>query len=160
MAEISEKMVKALNEQIKKELESAYIYLGMSSWFAERTLNNLAKWFDLQAKEEFEHAMKFANHIMERGGHVEWMDISKPKQDWENILQILEAGLEHERYITAEIEKLYELANELKEYGCLHVLKWFIEEQVEEEDSFMAIIDKYNGYHNDFNFDHHLKRED
>ncbi|MHA1305102.1 MAG: ferritin, partial [Candidatus Heimdallarchaeaceae archaeon] len=150
MAKISEKLNEAFNNQIKEELESAYIYLGMASWFSERALDNLADWFHAQAEEEFAHAMKLKDHIIERGGHVHYQPISEQKQDWKNIQEILEAAYEHEKYITAKIIELYELAKELQEYSSYHLLHWFIEEQVEEEDNTSSLIDKYKGYKNDF----------
>lgn len=160
MANISEKMNEALNKQIGEELESAYIYLGMANWFEERTLVKLADWFENQAKEEFAHAMKFKSHILERGGKVHYPELREQKQDWANIMEILEATLEHEQFITGKINELYELAQEIKEYSTLPLLLWFIEEQVEEEDNAMALIDRYKGYKNDFNFDHHVVREE
>ena len=80
MANISEKLNEAMNDQIKEELESAYIYLGMAAWFEERSLDNLAAWFDKQAEEEFEHAMKFKAHILERGGTVHYHALAEQKQ--------------------------------------------------------------------------------
>lgn len=160
MPEISENLQNALNEQIREELESAYIYIGMSTWFAERSLNNLAHWFDEQAKEEYEHAEKFAHEIIERGGNVKWPAISEQKQDWENILEILEAAYDHEVYITNKIKELYKLAHEAGEYETLPLLLWFLEEQVEEEASSSGLVDMYKGYRNDFQFDHHVKREE
>jgi len=158
MANISEKMNESLNKQIGEELESAYIYLGIANWFEERTLVNLADWFTNQAKEEFAHAMKFKSHILERGGKVHYPELREQKQDWSNIMEILEATLEHEQFITSKINELYELAQEIKEYSTLPLLLWFIEEQVEEEGNVMALIDKFKGYKNEFNFDHHVTR--
>ncbi len=158
MANISEKLNEAFNIQIKEELESAYIYLGMATWFEERALNNLALWFELQAKEEFAHAMKFKTHILERGGTVHYAALAEQKQDWENILEILEAAYAHEKYITEKIIGLHELASELKEYSSNFLIQWFLKEQVEEEDHITSLIDKYKGYKSAFNFDHHVKR--
>ncbi len=160
MAKISEKLNEAFNIQIKEELESAYIYLGMAVWFEERTLDNLANWFKLQADEEFAHAMKFKAHILERGGSVHYQALAEQKQDWTNIMEILEAAYAHEKYITEKIIGLHELAKELKEYSSIFLIQWFLEEQVEEEDNITSLIDKYKGYKNDFNFDHHVKRTD
>ena len=160
MPEISEKLNEAFNNQIREELESAYVYLGMAAWFEERTLDNLANWFKIQAEEEFAHAMKFKDHIIERGGHVHYQALAEQKQDWTNILEILEAAKAHEIHITGTITKLFDLAQELKEYSSYHLLHWFIEEQVEEEDNISSLIDKYKGYKNDFNFDHHVKRSE
>ena len=159
MAQIGEKLNNEFNDQVKEELESAYIYLAMSAWFAERTLNNLAAWFNKQAEEEFEHAMKFVNYILETGGSVKYETLKEPKQDYENILEIVEAAYAHEKYITKRIHHLYEVAQDEKELSSFPLLLWFLEEQVEEEDQTAALIDKYKGYRNDFNFDHHVKRD-
>ncbi|MCG3224452.1 MAG: ferritin, partial [Candidatus Heimdallarchaeota archaeon] len=78
---------------------------------------------------------------------------------WSNIMEILETTLGHEQFITGKINELYELAQEIKEYSSIPLLLWFIEEQVEEEDNAMALIDRYKGYKNDFNFDYHVVRE-
>jgi len=110
MALISEEMNKALNNQIKEELESGYLYLGMSFWFAERSYKNLAKWYYVQAQEEYAHAKKFMDYIVEAGGTVELLAIKKPKADWKNFKEILEAGLAHEKFITSKIEELWKLA--------------------------------------------------
>jgi len=158
MAKISEKLNNAFNAQIKEELESAYLYLGMAVWFEERTLDNLADWFTLQAEEEFEHAMKFKSHIIERGGNVHYAALAEQKQEWANIMEILEASYAHEKFITNKITELHDLAKELKEYSSNHLIQWFLTEQVEEEDNVSSLIDKYKGYKNDFNFDHHIKR--
>ena len=81
MANISEKLNEAFNNQIREELESGYIYLGMAAWFEGRRLNNLALWFTKQAQEEFSHAMKFKAHILERGGSVHYQALAEQKQD-------------------------------------------------------------------------------
>ena len=159
MAQIGEKLNKELNDQVREELESAYIYLAMSAWFAERTLNNLASWFHKQAEEEFEHAMKFVNYILDTGGSVKYDNLKEPKRDYDNILEILETADQHEKHITKRIHHLYNVAQEEKELSAFPLLLWFLKEQVEEEEQTAALIDKYKGYSNDFNFDHHVKRD-
>ncbi len=158
MAQIGEKLNKEFNDQVREELESAYIYLAMSAWFAERTLNKLAAWFAKQAEEEFEHAMKFVNYILDTGGSVKYETLKEPKRDYDNILEILETADHHEKYITKRIHHLYNVAQEEKELSAFPLLLWFLEEQVEEEEQTAALIDMYKGYKNDFNFDH-VKRE-
>ena len=160
MAQIGERLNKEFNEQLKEELESGYIYLAMSAWFGERTLNKLAAWFHKQAEEEFEHAMKFANYILDTGGSVHYKELKEPKRDYENILEVLETAYEHEKFITGRIHHLYEVAKEEKEYSAFPFLHWFLDEQIEEEEQSSALIDMYKGYKNDFNFDHHVKREE
>lgn len=158
MANISEKLNNAFNAQIKEELESAYLYLGMAVWFEERTLDNLADWFKMQAEEEFAHTMKFKSHIIERGGTAHYPALAEQKQDWTNIMEILEASYTHEKYITEKITELHNIAKEIKEYSSNYLIQWFMKEQVEEEDNISGLIDKYKGYKNDFNFDHHVTR--
>ncbi|MBD3189678.1 MAG: ferritin [Candidatus Heimdallarchaeota archaeon] len=160
MTLISKKFNEALNEQIKHELESAYIYLSMSVWLKEQSYNNLANWYYIQAQEEFDHAKKFMDHIIECGGTVKLLSIEEPKSDWESVKQIVEAGYEHEQFITNKIMGLVELAEELNERTAKTILQWFVDEQVEEEDSASELITKQAAYKNDMLFDYHIKREE
>lgn len=139
---INEKVLKALNDQVKAEFESAYMYLAMSTQFAEQALDGMAHWMKLQYEEEVTHAHKIINYIIERGGQVKLEALSAPKDDYGSPLQIFEASLKHEEYVTSLINKLYELAGSEKDYATQVFLQWFISEQVEEEDSFGEIVDK------------------
>jgi ferritin len=158
MTLISEEFNKALNKQIKEELESGYLYLSMSYWLKEQSFNNLANWYDLQAQEEYEHAMKFANYIVETGGEVELLALSKPKKEWESVEEIVHAGFKHEQYITKKIHELVELADELKEYSVKSLLQWFVDEQVEEEATAQEMIDRQAAFKNNMLFDQHTTR--
>ncbi|MBN1329416.1 MAG: ferritin [Candidatus Heimdallarchaeota archaeon] len=160
MALISDKMNKAMNDQIKEELDSGYLYLQMSIWLDEHNFKNLAKWYDIQAKEEYEHAEKFIHYIVETGGKVELLPLSKPKSDWKSIKEIIDAGLAHEKHITSKIESLVRFAEELGELQPRSMLMWFIDEQIEEEANAQALIDTYAGFKNDQLFDHHTHRDE
>ena len=160
MALISKKMNDAFNAQIKEELESGYLYLSMSMWLEEKTFHNLANWYYVQAQEEYEHAKKFMDYIIEAGGTVELHELKKPKSDWQSIKEIIDAGLKHEQYITKKIEELWKLHEELKEIQPRSLLMWFIDEQIEEEANAQELIDKYEGFKNDQLFDHHTHREE
>ena len=160
MALISKKMNDAINAQIKEELDSGYLYLSMSMWLEEKSFHNLAKWYYEQAKEEYEHAKKFMDYIIEAGGTVELKELAKPKSDWQSIKEIIDAGLKHEQYITKKIEELWKLSEELKELQPRSLLMWFIDEQIEEEANAQELIDKYEGFKSDQLFDHHTHREE
>jgi ferritin len=160
LALISEKVNAAFNEQIGKELESSYIYLSMSVWLEEKALHNLADWFYVQAKEEFSHAKKFMDYIIETGGKVALPAISKPKIDWQNAEEIVKTAYAHEQYITKEIHKLVTLAEELKEYSPKDILNWFVKEQIEEETNTNELVIRHAALKNDFLFDHHTKRKE
>ena len=158
MALISKKFNDALNKQIKEELDSGYLYLSMSFWLEQRAFHNLAQWYYIQAQEEYEHAKKFMDYIVEAGGTVELLALDKPKSDWESIKQIIDAGYKHEQHITGTIVKLVKLAEELNELQPRTLLQWFIDEQIEEEANASELIDKYAGFKSDMLFDHHTHR--
>ncbi len=139
---IKEKMEKALNDQIQEELFSAYLYMSMSANFAAQNLEGFASWMCVQAMEEFTHAQRFYNHILERGGTIELKQIDKPQQKWEKPLDAFEAAFEHEKHITSCIHKLYKLSREIDDYESESMLQWFIDEQVEEEDTASGTVEK------------------
>lgn len=139
---LSERMIKALNEQLNKELFSAYFYMGIASYFKEKGLDGFASWMEAQAEEELEHALKFYDYIFNRGGRVKLERIEKPKQDFESPLKAFEAVYLHEVGVTQSIFKLVDIAEEEKDRATYQFLQWFVEEQVEEEASTKAIVDK------------------
>ncbi|MGC8855884.1 MAG: ferritin [Anaerolineae bacterium] len=130
----------AMNEQINKELFSAYLYLSMAAYFESHNLPGFAHWMRVQAGEEQEHAMKFYNHILERGGQVVLKAIEAPKTDWTSPLEVAEEVAAHEAKVTASINALYELALKEKDYPAQVMLQWFITEQVEEEKNAAELV--------------------
>jgi ferritin len=123
----------AMNEQLNKELFSSYLYLSMAAYFEDKNLLGFANWMRIQADEEREHAMKFYDFILDRGGRVVLKAIDAPKTDWNSNLEVAEEVAAHEAKVTASIESLYELAMKEKDYPAQVMLQWFITEQVEEE---------------------------
>lgn len=139
---LNERMEKALNEQIKWEFYSAYLYLSMASYFESLSLEGFAKWMKAQAIEESIHAMKFYNFVNERGGRVLLQAIDQPPTNWESPLAVMEFALKHEQEVTKRINDLVEVALEEKDHATYIFLQWFVTEQVEEEDSFGAIVER------------------
>jgi ferritin len=138
---ISKVMQDGINEQIKDELYSAYLYLSMSAHFEAANLSGFAHWMRLQSQEEVMHAMKFFDFVNERGGEVVLQAIDQPPVEFGSPLEVFEEVLEHERKVTALINGLYELALEENDYPTQMMLQWFIEEQVEEEASAGEIVE-------------------
>ncbi len=138
---ISKSMQDAINEQIKNELYSAYLYLSMSAHFEGLNLNGFAKWLRIQAEEELGHAMKFFDYIHERGGQVILKAIDQPPAEWKSNMEVFEQVLAHEQKITAMINKLYEQALKENDYPSQILLQWYINEQVEEEKNATQIIE-------------------
>lgn len=130
---MKKKIEDALNEQINKEFFSAYLYLSMSAYLEGESLPGAARWMEIQAKEEAEHAMKIYTHIHERGGRVYLKSLDGPEQTWKSPLSAFEDALKHEVFITESIHNLVTLATEEKDYATLNMLQWFVSEQVEEE---------------------------
>lgn len=141
---ISKEMNDLMNKQIVEELRSGYIYLGMAAWAETQGLKGLANFMRIHAEtEEYEHAMKFVDYILEAGGKVEYGKIDEVSTDYENVEQVLEEAIKHEEHITSTIENLMDLAKEKKEYYAYELLDWFIEEQMEEENLFTDLYDTF-----------------
>lgn len=139
---LSENVLKALNEQVGREVYSAYLYLSMASYFDAQDLPGFAKWMKIQAKEELGHAMKIYEYIYERNGRVELPALEKPRCEWESPLKAFEQAVEHEKYITKSIYSILELARAENDHATANFLQWFVKEQVEEEAQVELIVRK------------------
>ena len=145
---MKKKIEEALNEQINKEFFSAYLYLSMSAYLEGESLPGAARWMEIQAKEEAEHAMKIYAHILARGGRVYLKSLDGPGQTWKSPLSAFEDALKHEIFITESIHNLVTLATEEKDYATLNMLQWFVSEQVEEEANARENVEMLKGVEN------------
>ena len=148
---LNKRVEDALNAQINAELWSAYLYLSMASYCHAEGKDGIARWFEVQFKEEQDHAMIFFNYVISRGGKVELKAIDEVPTKWDSALAVFENTLEHERKVTSLINNLYAVATAECDFATQSMLKWFIDEQVEEEENARTIIDnlkmiKDNGY--------------
>jgi len=139
---ISEKMLKALNDQIKEELGSAYLYFAMAADFEAKNLKGFSLWMKSQAGEEMVHAMKFYNFINDRGGKAVLKSLDEPQSEWASPLEAFKAAYKHEQFITDCINNLVALAKEEKDTATEVMLQWFVTEQVEEEASADEVVQK------------------
>jgi len=139
---ISKPMQDAINEQIKNEIYSAYLYLSMSAHFEAINLPGFATWMRVQYGEEMAHALKLYDHMNERGGRVKLLAIPEPPSEWKTSLEVFNQVLEHEQHVTALIHKLYETALAENDYAAQVMLHWFISEQVEEEKNATEIVEQ------------------
>lgn len=139
---ISKKIQDEFNAQIGEEMFSSHLYLSMSAWFESVNLGGFSHWMRVQAAEESAHAMKFFDFICERGGRVELGAITKPQADWKTPLEAFEAALAHEQHITSRIDSLMTLAVSEKDYASQSFLRWFVDEQVEEEAHADEVVQK------------------
>jgi len=138
---LGKKVQDAINEQIRNELYSGYLYLSMSAYFEANNLPGFAHWMRVQAEEEQEHALKFFDFVHDRGGRVTLKAIEQPPAEWDSPLAVFEHTLEHEQKVTSLIHQLYALALTEKDYATQVTLQWFVDEQVEEEKSATEIVE-------------------
>ena len=139
---INKKVADLLNEQINKELYSAYLYLDMNNYFQGRGLNGFANWYMIQAQEERDHAMLFFKYLHNNGEKVTLEAIGKPDKKFKKDMDVLKAGLEHEEYVTASIHTIYDAAYKVKDFRTMQFLDWFVKEQGEEETNARDMITK------------------
>ncbi len=137
---IGKKMRDLMNEQIKNELESYYIYLSMVAYFHSQNLDGMAHWMRCQAHEEMIHAMKFYDHIIDRGGTVELLNLKQLKTKWKSPLEAWQDTLAHEKFITAKIHDLVKLSRKENDIASDTLLNWFSKEQIEEESNAEKIL--------------------
>ena len=143
---LNKKIEDAINAQINAEMWSAYLYLSMSAWCAKTGRAGMANWF-----EEQDHARIFFNYVLQRGGEVKLQPIEAVPQEWKSPLDVFESTLAHEQKVTALINNLFALTTAENDYASQSMLKWFIDEQVEEEENAQNMIDNLrmigdNGY--------------
>lgn len=132
----------AVNEQIRDELESAYIYLSMSAHFEAENLPGFAKWMRLQSQEEMNHAMRLFDYLNDRGARVVLQALAQPPAQFASPLAVFEQAYEHEQKITSLIDRLYDTARKHNDNPTQAMLQWFINEQVEEEKNASQIVEQ------------------
>ena len=137
---LSSNLYKAINEQINAELWSAYLYLSMSMDCQAKGYNGIANWFYVQFQEEQAHARIFMNYLNSREAKVELLPIAEVRTLWDSVLDMFKQTLEHEKKVTGLINNIAAIANEDRDYASINRITWFIDEQVEEEESAREMI--------------------
>lgn len=139
---MDQKVTELLNDQINKEFYSAYLYLDMANFYAAKGLDGYANWYEIQAKEEQDHAMLFYQYMQNNGQKVTFEAIAKPDKEFRELMDPLKAAYEHEQYVTSLINNIYAAAQEAKDYRTIQFLDWFVKEQGEEETNASDMITK------------------
>lgn len=139
---LSQTVQEAMNEQLKHEFDSAYIYLSMAAYCESASLPGFAHWLGAQAREEVAHALKFYTFIHDRGGRVQLRALDQPPVDFASPLAVFEGALAHERKISGLINQLYGLAAREQDYASQAFLQWFVTEQVEEEKITSQVVER------------------
>jgi ferritin len=138
---ISETMAARLNQQIKEEFFSYWLYTSMSYAYEAMGLKGFAKWFQMQADEEKGHAVKIAGYLVDQGARVKLTALPQPKTDYASVVEIVQETLDHEKQITKMIHELVALANKENDFATANFLAWFVDEQVEEVSTSQRLLD-------------------
>ncbi len=146
---LDKKVAALLNDQINKELYSAYLYLEMANYYSDEGLNGFENWFYIQTQEERDHAMLFRTYLLNNGEKVTLEGIDKPGKDYTTFRAPLEAALEHERYVTSLINTIYDAAYQVKDFRTMQFLDWFVKEQCEEEKNTDDLIKRFDLFGSD-----------
>lgn len=154
---MNDQTYKLLNDQINEELYSAYLYLTFADHFEERGLKGFANWYYIQTQEERDHAMLLRRYLLNEGKRPVMSKIAQPDTSFSTDLEVLEAALEHEKYITDKINTIYKSAQKDNDFRTMQMLDWFVKEQGEEEDNARSLIESYKLFGSDpmglFNLD-------
>lgn len=131
----------AFNAQTTREVQAAYNYLAMAGWFEANGFPGFARWMQHQSEEEWAHAKRMFQFVLDRGGEIALGDLGAPRAAYGSVLEVFETGLEQERAVSGHIKDLYALAMDARDFASMPLLDWFIDEQIEEEASFGQIVD-------------------
>jgi ferritin len=146
---LSEKMNEALNVQANRELYSSYLYLSMSAYFASTGMFGFASWMRVQAGEEMVHTMKMLDYVMSAGGRAKMLAVEAPQFSWGSPEEAFQHVWNHERVVTGLIRALADMAATEKDNVTREFLQWYLDEQVEEEESSDAVLKKVKAAGND-----------
>ena len=141
---LNEKLVKMLSDQENYEFYSAYIYLGIANYFADKNLNGFANWFTIQTQEERDHALLFNQYLLNNGENPTLDAVDKYDNNYPDFRSPLETAAGHERKVTARINDIYAAAFELHDFRTMQFLDWFVKEQGEEEQNIDDILNRYD----------------
>jgi len=138
---LKEKVLEAINGQINAEYYSAYLYLSMSAYFYGKGLPGFANWMFIQYQEELTHGNKFFKYVVDRGSQVSLKAIGQMPTEFGGIVDVWEKALAHEQLVTSKINHIMDVALEASDHATISFLKWFVDEQVEEEANVQEILD-------------------
>ncbi|PIV80513.1 ferritin [bacterium CG17_big_fil_post_rev_8_21_14_2_50_64_8] len=139
---LSQKLQDALNKQINEEYYSSYLYTAMVAYMESLNLDGCAHWMKMQAEEEHQHAHKIFTYMVDRGGRVELQAVKAPPQEWDSPVEAFKAALEHEEFMTRNINALADLAQSEHDHATNNLMQWYVTEQVEEEANVDDILKK------------------
>lgn len=137
---MSEKLLNMINEQMNFELQSAYIYKAMQIYADDLGFDGFASWYAHQVEEEVEHAEKMTRFLLDVGYKPIYSNMQAPQSEYESLLDVAKSALEHEKEVTAKIHAIAKAAREEEDERVISFIRWFVDEQIEEEDTFDKLV--------------------
>lgn len=154
------KLYDAVNDQMNFELESAYIYAAMAAFLDKLNMKGMTHFFEAQAKEEVGHAEKFKHFLMRVGHGIKYRPLDPGAGEFASVDAVFSAALAHEKFITSRIHALVDMAKAENDQRVLNLLAGFVDEQIEEEDTFSTIVERLGRINGAWNglyiYDHEL----
>lgn len=141
---LTKELTSLLNDQINMEWYSAYFYLGIHSYYMDKDLNGFGNWFYVQTQEERDHAMLFVKYLLNNNEKVVLQDVKAPDIAFNDFREPANAAFEHEKKVTASINRIYDYAYSVKDFRTMQFLDWFVKEQGEEEKNTEDIVKRYD----------------
>ena len=146
---LDKKVIELLNSQINKELYSAYLYLDIANYFIDNDLDGFGNWYNIQAKEEMDHALLFVKYLQNNGISITLEAIEKPSEEFDSPIAPLLVGAKHERFVTELLHTIYDAAYSVKDFRTMQFLDWFVKEQLEEEENADKLVNKFKLFGDD-----------
>ena len=146
---LDKRVTELLNDQINKELYSAYLYLDIANFYIDNDMDGFGNWYNIQAQEERDHALLFIKYLQNNGVKVTLDAIAKPDKVFNTLIDPLLAAFEHEQYVTSLIHNIYDAAYSVKDFRTLQFLDWFVKEQGEEETNADGLVKKFRLFGDD-----------
>lgn len=146
---LDKRVTELLNDQINKELYSAYLYLDIANFYIDNDMDGFGNWYNIQAQEERDHALLFIKYLQNNGVKVTLDAIAKPDKEFNALIDPLLAAFEHEQYVTSLIHNIYDAAYSVKDFRTMQFLDWFVKEQGEEETNADGLVKKFRLFGDD-----------
>mgnify|MGYP002557623922 FL=1 len=146
---LDKRVTELLNDQINKELYSAYLYLDIANFYIDNDMDGFGNWYNIQAQEERDHALLFIKYLQNNGVKVTLDAIAKPDKAFNALIDPLLAAFEHEQYVTSLIHNIYDAAYSVKDFRTMQFLDWFVKEQGEEETNADGLVKKFRLFGDD-----------
>lgn len=123
----------AINQHLASEFQASHTYLAMSIWLREKDLAGFSTYMLDKSQEERTHAARLIAYLVDSDEQVELPTVAAPERSWPGVQQLFDQVYVMEKQVTASINRLYAMAEQVGERSATAMLDWFVAEQLQEE---------------------------